>query len=77
MCDVLYVNVSYSAKIVLLETRNGGVSQTSPGKFWEIQEITKFREIVKNVGKFSQGKFPEIFPRIFLHFQVMKRMLQP
>ena len=43
----------------------------------EIREIPKFREIQENVGKFSPGKFREILPRIFLHFQGMKLMLQP
>ena len=46
-------------------------------KFREIREIPKFREIVKNVGKFSPGKFREIFPRIFRDFQGMKLTLQP
>ena len=34
-------------------------------------------EICENVGKFSPGKFREIFPRIFLYFPGMKHMLQP
>ena len=38
---------------------------------------SEIREIPENVGKFSPGKFREIFPRIFLHFQGMQHMLQP
>jgi hypothetical protein len=45
--------------------------------FLKFPEIPKFREIRENVGKFSPGKFREIFPRIFLYFQGMKHILQP
>ena len=41
------------------------------------REIPTFQEIPENVGKFSPGKFREIFPRIFLYFRGMKHMLQP
>ena len=44
--------------------------------FGKFREIPKFREIVKTIGKFSPGKFREIFPRIFRDFQGMKHMLQ-
>ena len=48
----------------------------SPQEISEIPEISKFREIPENVGEFSPRKLREIFPRIFLHFQEMKHMLQ-
>ena len=43
----------------------------------KFREFPKFRETWENVGKFSPGKFREIFPRIFRDFQGMKLMLQP
>ena len=40
-----------------------------PEKFPKFHEIPKFREIQETVGKFSPGKFREIFPRIFRDFK--------
>ena len=45
--------------------------------YGKLQEISEIPEIPENVGKFSPGKFREIFPRIFLYFRGMKLTLQP
>ena len=78
MCGITLLNHNPTAlKLYFFGLSVPTSSEYSLGVFREISGNSEIRETRENVGKFSPGKFREIFLRIFLHFPGMTLLLQP